>query len=50
MVFHIRTYGCQMNVRDSEAIAALLQAEGYRQSSTETDADIIIVNSCSVRG
>jgi tRNA-2-methylthio-N6-dimethylallyladenosine synthase len=47
---YIRTYGCQMNVRDSEAAAALLEARGYRLTDSEDDADVVIVNTCSVRG
>lgn len=50
MTFFIHTYGCQMNVRDSEAAGALLSAAGYTEASTEDEADIVIVNSCSVRG
>ena len=47
--YNILTYGCQMNVRDSEAIAGLLEAMGYRETSTTEDADLIIFNTCSVR-
>ncbi|MEI6515677.1 MAG: tRNA (N6-isopentenyl adenosine(37)-C2)-methylthiotransferase MiaB [bacterium] len=47
---HIRTYGCQMNVRDSEAIGALLVRHGYQLEKNEGDADIVLVNTCSVRG
>ena len=47
---HIRTYGCQMNVRDSEAIGALLIRHGYRVLAGEEGADVILVNTCSVRG
>jgi tRNA-2-methylthio-N6-dimethylallyladenosine synthase len=47
---HIRTYGCQMNVRDSEAAAALLESRGFRLTDSEDEADIVIVNTCSVRG
>jgi tRNA-2-methylthio-N6-dimethylallyladenosine synthase len=47
---HIRTYGCQMNERDSEAIGALLMKHGYRLTETEDDADVILINTCSVRG
>lgn len=46
----IKTYGCQMNERDSEAIAALLVRHGYQQASSEGAADVILVNTCSVRG
>jgi tRNA-2-methylthio-N6-dimethylallyladenosine synthase len=47
--FLIRTYGCQMNVRDSESIAALLVQRDHREVTAEREADIIIVNTCSVR-
>ena len=49
MRFHIHTYGCQMNVRDSEAVEALLLAAGYEKAAGEADADLVIVNSCTVR-
>ena len=47
--FHIHTYGCQMNVRDSEAVAAMLLAAGHERAEGEDDADLVIVNSCTVR-
>lgn len=50
MLFILHTYGCQMNVRDSEAVAAMLTANGHTLADKEDDADIVIVNSCSVRG
>lgn len=46
---HIRTYGCQMNVRDSDAAAALLELRGFRVVEEESEADVILVNTCSVR-
>ncbi|MBO5940190.1 MAG: tRNA (N6-isopentenyl adenosine(37)-C2)-methylthiotransferase MiaB [Kiritimatiellae bacterium] len=49
MKFHIHTYGCQMNVRDSEAVGAMLEAAGHVRAEGESDADLIIVNSCTVR-
>ena len=49
MKFHIHTYGCQMNVRDSEAVGAMLEAAGHERASGEEDADLVIVNSCTVR-
>ena len=49
MRFWIHTYGCQMNVRDSEAVAAMLAAAGHERASCEDDADLVIVNSCTVR-
>ena len=46
---HIKTYGCQMNERDSEAVAAMLRARGYRIVGREDDCDILLLNTCSVR-
>src|ERR1051326_9260871 len=46
---YIKTYGCQMNERDSEAVGAMLRERGYRLTRTETDADVILLNTCSVR-
>lgn len=48
--FKIHTYGCQMNVRDSELVSNRLMSLGYSLTEKEEEADIIIVNSCSVRG
>jgi tRNA-2-methylthio-N6-dimethylallyladenosine synthase len=47
--FHIITQGCQMNVRDSEAMAGLLAAMGYRAADDPADADVILLNTCTVR-
>ncbi len=49
MKFHIHTYGCQMNVRDSEAVEALLLVAGHEKAFSEEDAELVIVNSCTVR-
>lgn len=49
MKYLIRTYGCQMNVRDSEAVGALLDAAGHTRVAEESDAELVIVNSCTVR-
>ena len=46
---YIKTYGCQMNERDSEAVAAMLRARGYRIVGNEQDCDIMLLNTCSVR-
>ena len=46
---HIKTYGCQMNERDSEAVAALLRGRGYRIVPDEDQCDILLLNTCSVR-
>jgi len=47
--FFIRTFGCQMNVNDSEKIAGLLAAEGYEPAADAAGADFIFVNTCAVR-
>ena len=49
MKFLLHTYGCQMNVRDSEAVEALLTAAGHEKVDEEADAEVVIVNSCTVR-
>jgi tRNA-2-methylthio-N6-dimethylallyladenosine synthase len=46
---YIKTYGCQMNERDSEAVAAQLVAKGYTLVPSEVGADVILLNTCSVR-
>ena len=45
----LRTYGCQMNEHDSERIAGLLEADGYVRADDETDADIVVLNTCCIR-
>lgn len=45
----IKTYGCQMNERDSEAVASMLRTRGYDIVPDEADADVILLNTCSVR-
>ena len=50
MTFFIHTYGCQMNVRDSDAVAAELVAAGHTPATDEESADLVVVNTCSVRG
>ena len=47
--YHIQTYGCQMNVSDSELIESLLIKEGYNSISKPDNADILFVNTCSIR-
>jgi tRNA-2-methylthio-N6-dimethylallyladenosine synthase len=46
---YIKTYGCQMNERDSEAVAAQLVAKGYSLVKSEAMADVVLLNTCSVR-
>jgi tRNA-2-methylthio-N6-dimethylallyladenosine synthase len=47
--FEIRTYGCQMNMHDSERLAGLLEAAGYRRAAAGADADVVVFNTCAVR-
>ena len=46
---YIKTYGCQMNERDSEAVAAMLRGKGYSLVDNELEADVVLLNTCSVR-
>lgn len=45
----IKTYGCQMNERDSEQVASMFLAGGYQLTQSEAEADVILINTCSVR-
>jgi tRNA-2-methylthio-N6-dimethylallyladenosine synthase len=45
----VETFGCQMNMHDGERIAGLLEADGYVPTTSEADADLIVLNTCSVR-
>ena len=47
--YFIETYGCQMNVNDSEKVAGLLEAEGYESTSLRDAADVVFINTCAVR-
>ena len=47
--YHILTYGCQMNEHDSENIAGFLESMGYQYCENEFDADVVVMNTCSVR-
>ncbi|MBI2565477.1 MAG: tRNA (N6-isopentenyl adenosine(37)-C2)-methylthiotransferase MiaB [Candidatus Schekmanbacteria bacterium] len=47
--YNIQTFGCQMNVSDSERLAGMLEGEGYAEASSAEDADVILINTCSVR-
>ena len=46
---YLETYGCQMNVSDSERVATSLVSKGYEITTDENSADIILLNTCSVR-
>lgn len=45
----IETYGCQMNVSDSELVASILGQEGYGLAATEDEADVVLINTCAIR-
>src|SRR5579863_2789301 len=47
--FYLETFGCQMNVHDSEKVVGTLVQEGYRQVETVEQADLILYNTCSIR-
>ena len=47
--FYLETFGCQMNVHDSEKVVGTLMQEGYRQVETVEQADLILYNTCSIR-
>lgn len=47
--YQVRTYGCQMNVHDSERLAGLLEDAGYRRAADGADADVVVFNTCAVR-
>lgn len=49
MLYHIVTYGCQMNVHDSEKIAGILEEKGYSYTDKREDADLIVFNTCAIR-
>ena len=45
----IETFGCQMNVHDSERMAGLLEQAGFEPTEDAVDADVVVINTCSVR-
>ena len=47
--YHIKTYGCQMNEHDSENIKAMLEQLGFTEEENMDDADVVILNTCSIR-
>lgn len=48
--YHLATYGCQMNEYDSNMVASMLEENGFQETSELSEADLVIVNTCSVRG
>ncbi|MEN9684320.1 MAG: tRNA ((37)-C2)-methylthiotransferase MiaB [Bacteroidota bacterium] len=47
--FYIESYGCAMNFADSEVVASILQKEGYGATRNEAEADLVLLNTCSIR-
>jgi 2-methylthioadenine synthetase len=47
--YEVRTFGCQMNVHDSERMAGSLEAAGFHQAAAGELADVIVINTCAVR-
>src|SRR4051794_20328464 len=47
--YDVRTFGCQMNVHDSERLAGLLEGAGYRKAASGDEADVVVFNTCAVR-
>ena len=47
--YHIETWGCQMNVHDSEKLAGALELAGYTRAAAASEADVILLNTCSIR-
>ena len=47
--YEVRTYGCQMNVHDSERISGLLDAAGYVPAGADATPDVVVFNTCAVR-
>ena len=46
---HIESYGCQMNHSDSEIVASILAKDGYELAATPEEADLVLLNTCSIR-
>ena len=47
--YEVRTFGCQMNVHDSERLSGSLEAAGYRPAASGAQADVVVINTCAVR-
>jgi tRNA-2-methylthio-N6-dimethylallyladenosine synthase len=47
--YHVTTFGCQMNVHDSERMCGMLESLGYQRAESRADADLILFNTCSIR-
>ena len=49
MKYYVNTYGCQMNVHESEKLAGILEKKGFSEAEVMSDADIIVYNTCCIR-
>src|SRR3712207_3764491 len=49
MKYHVTTFGCQMNVHDSERMRGMLESLGYDEAASRAEADLILFNTCSIR-
>lgn len=49
MKYFVKTFGCQMNINDSEKIKGILHSEGYESALSEKEADLVIINTCTIR-
>ncbi|MCR5357441.1 MAG: tRNA (N6-isopentenyl adenosine(37)-C2)-methylthiotransferase MiaB [Lachnospiraceae bacterium] len=49
MTFHVTTFGCQMNARDSEKMTGILSNIGFTETDSETEADVVLFNTCTIR-
>ena len=49
MKYYIHTYGCQMNIHDSEKIAGILRDMGYDECNSPEEADVVVFNTCCIR-
>jgi tRNA-2-methylthio-N6-dimethylallyladenosine synthase len=49
LTYHVRTFGCQMNEHDSERISGLLAADGMAEAARLEDADVVVLNTCTIR-
>ena len=47
--YEVRTFGCQMNVHDSERLAGSLESAGYVRADAGVEADVVVINTCAVR-
>jgi tRNA-2-methylthio-N6-dimethylallyladenosine synthase len=47
--YHVTTFGCQMNVHDSERIKGLLESLGLGEAPSQDEADVVVFNTCTIR-